>query len=155
MKKNTILQLVAGIFLFGTTACTSNFEDYNKNPHEPDTEDMGADLYLVKALVLNLQDLMMPENENFAQYVECLMAGNLGGYAADSNLGTGWSGRYATFNPSEAWQAIPFNDFMKILSYLFQPDFSESRRVVLEFGGIVSNCRYVARYRHIWSYPLF
>lgn len=111
MKKNTILQLVAGMFLFGTTACTSNFEDYNKNPHEPDTEDMGADLYLVKALVLNLQDLMMPEHENFAQYVECLMAGNLGGYVADSNLGTGWSGRYATFNPSEAWQAIPFNDF--------------------------------------------
>ena len=30
MKKNTILQLVAGIFLFGTTACTSNFEEYNK-----------------------------------------------------------------------------------------------------------------------------
>lgn len=111
MKKNTILQLVAGMFLFGTTACTSNFEDYNKNPHEPDTEDMGADLYLVKALVLNLQDLMMPEHENFAQYVECLMAGNLGGYVADSNLGSGWSGRYATFNPSEAWQAIPFNDF--------------------------------------------
>ena len=111
MKKNTILQLVAGMFLFGTTACTSNFEDYNKNPHEPDTEDMGADLYLVKALVLNLQDLMMPEHENFAQYVECLMAGNLGGYVADSNLGTGWSGRYATFNPSEEWQAIPFNDF--------------------------------------------
>lgn len=113
MKKNTILQLVAGMFLFGTTACTSNFEDYNKNPHEPDTEDMGADLYLVKALVLNLQDLMMPEQENFAQYVDCLMAGNLGGYVADSNLGSGWSGRYATFNPSEEWQAIPFNDFYK------------------------------------------
>lgn len=113
MKKNTILQLVAGMFLFGTTACTSNFEDYNKNPHEPDTEDMGADLYLVKALVLNLQDLMMPEHENFAQYVDCLMAGNLGGYVADSNFGSGWSGRYATFNPSEEWQAIPFNDFYK------------------------------------------
>lgn len=113
MKKNTILQLVAGMFLFGTTACTSNFEDYNKNPHEPDTEDMGADLYLVKALVLNLQDLMMPEQENFAQYVDCLMAGNLGGYVADSNFGSGWSGRYATFNPSEEWQAIPFNDFYK------------------------------------------
>ena len=111
MKKNTILQLVAGMFLFGTTACTSNFEDYNKNPHEPDTEDMGADLYLVKALVLNLQDLMMPEQENFAQYVDCLMAGNFGGYVADSNFGSGWSGRYATFNPSEEWQAIPFNDF--------------------------------------------
>ena len=47
------------------------------------------------------------------------MAGNLGGYAADSNLGTGWSGRYATFNPSEAWQAIPFNDFYS----KFYPDY--------------------------------
>ena len=37
MKKNTIIQFIAtGMFLFGATACTGNFEDYNKNPHEPD-----------------------------------------------------------------------------------------------------------------------
>lgn len=31
MKKNTIIQfIVTGMFLFGATACTGNFEDYNK-----------------------------------------------------------------------------------------------------------------------------
>jgi len=90
MKKNTIIQfIVTGMFLFGATACTGNFEDYNKNPHEPDQNDMGVDWYLVRSLALNLQDLMMPEQENFSQYVDCLMAGAFSGYVADSNLGTG------------------------------------------------------------------
>ena len=67
MKKNTIIQfIVTGMFLFGATACTGNFEDYNKNPHEPDQNDMGVDWYLVRSLALNLQDLMMPEQENFS-----------------------------------------------------------------------------------------
>ena len=87
MKKNTIIQfIVTGMFLFGATACTGNFEDYNKNPHEPDQNDMGVDWYLVRSLALNLQDLMMPEQENFSQYVDCLMAGAFSGYVADSNL---------------------------------------------------------------------
>lgn len=120
MKKNTIIQfIVAGLFLFGTTACTGNFEDYNKNPHEPDQNDMGVDWYLVRSLALNLQDLMMPEQENFSQYVDCLMAGGFSGYVADSNLGTGWSGRYATYNPSDDWKKIPFNDFYS----KFYPDY--------------------------------
>ena len=107
------------MFLFGTTACTGNFEDYNKNPHEPDQNDMGVDWYLVRSLALNLQDLMMPEQENFSQYVDCLMAGGFSGYVADSNLGTGWSGRYATYNPSDDWKKIPFNDFYS----KFYPDY--------------------------------
>ena len=120
MKKNTILQfIITGMFLFGTTACTGNFEDYNKNPHEPDQNDMGVDWYLVRSLALNLQDLMMPEQENFSQYVDCLMAGGFSGYVADSNLGTGWSGRYATYNPSDDWKKIPFNDFYS----KFYPDY--------------------------------
>lgn len=120
MKKNTIIQFIAtGMFLFGATACTGNFEDYNKNPHEPDQNDMGVDWYLVRSLALNLQDLMMPEQENFSQYVDCLMAGAFSGYVADSNLGTGWSGRYATYNPSDDWKKIPFNDFYS----KFYPDY--------------------------------
>ena len=84
MKKNTIIQfIVTGMFLFGATACTGNFEDYNKNPHEPDQNDMGVDWYLVRSLALNLQDLMMPEQENFSQYVDCLMAGAFSGYVVD------------------------------------------------------------------------
>lgn len=72
----TIAKFIAiGAILFGVAACTSNFEDYNKNPYEPDADDMMADGYLVRALVLNMQDVMMPENENFSQYVDCLMLG--------------------------------------------------------------------------------
>ena len=120
MKKNTIIQfIVTGLFLFGATACTESFEDYNKNPHEPDQNEMGVDWYLVRSLALNLQDLMMPEQENFSQYVDCLMAGGFSGYVADSNLGTGWSGRYATYNPSDDWKEIPFNDFYS----KFYPDY--------------------------------
>lgn len=112
MKKKTIIQFIAsGMLLFSAAACTGNFEDYNKNPYEPDQEEMSADNYLIVALSLNMQDLMMPEQENFSQYVDCLMPGGYSGYVADSNLGSGWSGRFATYNPSDAWKAVPFNDF--------------------------------------------
>lgn len=109
---NTIARYMAmGAILLGSVACTDNYMDYNKNPHEPDLEDMLPDDYLFSALLLNMQDVMMPEQENFSQYVDCLMPGSFSGYVADSNLGTGWSGRFATFNPSEAWSRIPFADF--------------------------------------------
>lgn len=109
---NTIARYMAmGAILLGSVACTDNYMDYNKNPHEPDLEEMLPDDYLFSALLLNMQDAMMPEQENFAQYVNCLMPGGFSGYVADSNLGTGWSGRFATYNPSEAWARIPFADF--------------------------------------------
>lgn len=109
---NTIARYIAmGAILLGSVACTDNYMDYNKNPHEPDLEEMLPDDYLFSALLLNMQDVMMPEQENFAQYVDCLMPGSFSGYVADSNTGTGWSGRFATFNPSEAWARIPFADF--------------------------------------------
>ena len=34
-------------------------------------------------------------------------------------MGTGWSGRYATYNPSDDWKKIPFNDFYS----KFYPDY--------------------------------
>ncbi len=118
-KKNTIIQfIVTGMFLFRCNCMyRKTLKITIKNPHEPDKNDMGVDWYLVRSLALNLQDLMMPEQENFSQYVDCLMAGAFSGYVADSNLGTGWSGRYATYNPSDDWKKIPFNDFLfKVLS---------------------------------------
>ena len=55
MKKNTIIQfIVAGLFLFGTTACTGNFEVYNNNPHEPDQNDMGVDWFVVRFICVFL-----------------------------------------------------------------------------------------------------
>ncbi|GAE86497.1 SusD/RagB family nutrient-binding outer membrane lipoprotein [Bacteroides reticulotermitis] len=113
MKRNsTIAKFIAvGAILLSTAACTADFEKYNKNPHEPDLDEMNQGGYLLGALILNLQDMMMPEQENLSQYVDCLMPGGLSGYVADSNLGTGWSGRFATYNPSDNWLRVPFNDF--------------------------------------------
>ena len=117
---NTIVKsFAAGALFFIAAACTSDFEGYNKNPHEPDLDEMMADGYLLRALTLNMQDVMMPENENFSQYVDCLMPGGFSGYIADSNLGTGWSGRFATYNPSENWLKVPFGDFYE----KFYPDY--------------------------------
>lgn len=115
-KNNLIIKVFAVCALITTTfACTGDFEKYNKNPYEPDVDEMQANGYLAMALLLNLQDMMMPEHENFSQYVDCLMPGGFSGYVADSNLGTGWSGRYATYNPSDHWIKIPFNDFYEKL----------------------------------------
>lgn len=112
MKLNkSIIKFIASGLLLGGVACTANYEEINKNPNQPDFNEMMADDYLFGALMLNLQDKMMPENENFAQYVECLMPGGFSGYVSDSNLGVGWSGRFATFNPAQAWLEAPFNDF--------------------------------------------
>lgn len=117
---NTIVKsLAVGIMILITAGCNSNFEGYNKNPYEPDLDDMKADDYLLRALVLNMQDVMMPEQENFSQFVDCLMPGGFSGYVADSNLGTGWSGRFATYNPSENWLRVPFGDFYE----KFYPDY--------------------------------
>lgn len=112
MKINiSIIKIVASGLVLGATACTSNFEDINQNPFQPDLDDMQTDDYLLGAVLLNLQDKMMPEQENFAQYVDCLMPGGFSGYIADANTGAGWSGRFATYNPSQNWLEIPFNDF--------------------------------------------
>ena len=113
MKINSTIAkfMAAGAILFGSVDCTVDYIDYNKNPHEPDMDQMQPDDYLFSAHLLNMQHVMMPEQENFSQYVDCLMPGGFSGYVADSNLGTGWSGRFATYNPSEAWLRIPFADF--------------------------------------------
>lgn len=110
INKKIIAFALSGVVLMGAS-CTANYEDINQNPYQPDNDDMQAGDYLLGAVLLNLQDKMMPEQENFAQYVECLMPGGFSGYVADSNLGTGWSGRFATYNPSQSWLEAPFNDF--------------------------------------------
>lgn len=125
MNRHNILlrRLLASLALVGAVSCTGKYEEYNKNPYEPGLEDMKADDYLLRALVLNLQDKMMPEQENFSQFADCLMPGSFSGYIADSNLGTTWSGRFATYNPPSGWYAVPFADFYSN----FYPDYFQLR----------------------------
>jgi len=137
LNKTMIKSLVTGVAAVALAACTANYEEINKNPYQPDEEDMRADDYLFGAMLLNLQDLMMPEQENFAQYVDCLMPGGFSGYIADSNLGTGWSGRFATFNPSQSWLKVPFNDFYtKFYPNYFQLKQQSSDEVYLALADL-------------------
>lgn len=132
MKMNQIIKAMVGIAAFATVSCTANYEEINRNPYQPDLDDMKADDYLSGAMLLNLQDLMMPEQENFAQFVECLMPGGYSGYVADSNLGSGWSGRFATYDPADGWLSVPFEFFEK-----FYPNY-------LQFKNQVSDELYLA-----------
>lgn len=98
------------LLMLGAAACTANFEEFNKNPYQPDNDEMQYDGYITSSALKGMQNMLMPEAEGISQYVDCLMGGCWGGYAADTNPGMGWGGRYATYNPSQAWINIPFND---------------------------------------------
>ncbi len=98
------------LLLAGGVSCTANFEEFNKNPFQPDNSEMQYDGYITTSALKGMQAMLMPEAEGISQYVDCLMGGSWGGYSADTNPGTGWGGRYATYNPSQAWINIPFND---------------------------------------------
>ena len=132
MKLNRIKAMAGVAALVAAVSCTANYEEINRNPYQPNLEDMTADDYLSGAMLLNLQDLMMPEQENFAQFVECLMPGGYSGYIADSNLGSGWSGRFATYDPADGWLSVPFEFFEK-----FYPNY-------LQFKNQVSDELYLA-----------
>lgn len=101
--------LVASVLAL-SAACTANFEEFNKNPYQPDHSEMEYDDYITSSALKGMQNMLMPEAEGISQYIDCLMGGSWGGYSADTNPGTGWGGRYATYNPSQAWINIPFND---------------------------------------------
>lgn len=104
------LRFLAALLLTAPAACTANYEEFNKNPYQPDNSQMQYDDYITSSALKGMQNLLMPEAEGISQYVDCLMGGSWSGYSADTNPGTGWGGRYATYNPSQAWINIPFND---------------------------------------------
>ena len=133
MKLNKIIiNAFVGVAALVAASCTANYEEINRNPYQPGLDEMGADDYLVGAMLLNMQDLMIPEQENFAQFVECLMPGGFSGYVADSNLGSGWSGRFATYDPADGWISVPFEFFEK-----FYPNY-------LQFKNQTDNELYLA-----------
>lgn len=105
-----VLRFLAVLSLTAPAACTANYEEFNKNPYQPDNSQMQYDDYITSSALKGMQNLLMPEAEGISQYVDCLMGGSWSGYSADTNPGTGWGGRYATYNPSQAWINIPFND---------------------------------------------
>ena len=137
MKLNkSIIKAFVGVAALVSASCTANYEDINRNPYQPGLDEMGADDYLLGAMLLNIQDLMIPEQENFAQFTECLMPGGFSGYVADSNLGSGWSGRFATYDPSDGWISVPFEFFEKFYPNYLQFKNQSTNELYLALGEL-------------------
>ncbi len=85
--------------VYGSTACTGNFEEYNTDPYQIYTATP-------ELLLPTMIEGMMYVQQNDSQMVD-QMVGTLGGYFTLANR---WGGQnFDTFNASDGWNATPYN----------------------------------------------
>lgn len=77
---------VAAMALCGI-ACTSNFEEINKNPYGVSDDEMQRDGYIIRASLTGIANGVISPDVNTTQFTECLLGGTQGGYMADANAG--------------------------------------------------------------------
>ena len=67
MKKtnNKMQLLLLSVVLLGTTACTGDFADINRNPNEVTDEQLQANNYKIGTNLKTLQGLVVPTEEPF------------------------------------------------------------------------------------------
>lgn len=72
MKKtnNKMQLLLLSVVLLGTTACTGDFADINRNPNEVTDEQLQANNYKIGTNLKTLQGLVVPTEEHRFQFVE-------------------------------------------------------------------------------------
>lgn len=108
MNKSIINFIFLGL-LAGSSACTSEFEDFNTNPYAADHEQMEYDGFAPRAALISMEGYVIPLDVNLFQFTDCLLGGSYGGYISDSNNGFN-AGKFSTYNPQEHWLRAPFND---------------------------------------------
>ena len=97
---------VAAIAFCGI-ACTSNFEEINKNPYGVSDDEMQRDGYIIRASLTGMANGVISPDVNTTQFTECLLGGTQGGYMADANAG--FANTISNYNPTDNWT----NVFMK------------------------------------------
>lgn len=96
-----------------------DFEEINRNPHEPTDKDLQPDYYGTGLLFMQLQNYVIPVERNQYQLCENLIGDTFGRYMAPTN--DGWKQNHATFNASLAWLNSAFNTvFPNIYSAWFK-----------------------------------
>lgn len=70
---------VAAMALCGI-ACTSNFEEINKNPYGVSDDEMQRDGYIIRASLTGIANGVISPDVNTTQFTECLLGGTQGGY---------------------------------------------------------------------------
>jgi hypothetical protein len=118
MIQNKLLYAIFSVALI-FSACTENFEDINRNPYQATNEEMNRGGYATGAVLLGLQNLVIPTQENLHQFVEGLSGGEFGGYMTD--IQPRGEGSFATYNPPFNWNWAPFDNVMTGVYTLYLP----------------------------------
>ena len=99
--------LLVGSLFF--SSCTGKFIEYNTNPYEATSEQMGYDDYNLQSALIEMEGNVIPVNPFLYQFMESSMGNVYGGYMSDSN--DGFIGRnFSTYSPEEHWYQFPFNN---------------------------------------------
>lgn len=113
-SKYAIKTATVGLFLFGiliTNSCTNNFSDYNKPKYQASEEDMKGDNYKMGAFFPQMQDIVVPAQENRYQHCENLIGGVYARYMM--TVKSAWSGlNFSVYKVEDKWLNLPFNYMM-------------------------------------------
>ena len=85
-------------------ACTSNFEEINKNPYGVSDDEMQRDGYIIRASLTGMANGVISPDVNTTQFTECLLGGTQGGYMADANAG--FANTISNYNPTDNWTNV-------------------------------------------------
>lgn len=115
--KNILFAALSAALLLSTSACTDNYEDYNRNPAGVTKDEMQRDAYSLSSAMVNLEAWVVPSDVNTNQFTECLSGGSWSGYISDSN--SGFAGKnFAQYSPENGWNRVLWKDFTpKLYTY--------------------------------------
>ena len=106
MKK--IFKFIAASCLMASvlSGCTGKFEEYNKSPFDPTSDQMGD--ALVGQYLQNMQKVLVQGQQNDSQMIDQMVGSEFGGHIACINP-WGNGGNFYTLNPRLGWVGYPFD----------------------------------------------
>lgn len=112
------LGVISGIVMMVLTlSCTSNFEDFNRNPGEPTGDDLKDGYFLIKSHFPTLINYAYPVQENAYQMTQSFIGDVYGRYFSVSKAG--WQSHFQTFNAPDNWLKFPMEDTYKYVGRSF------------------------------------
>ena len=79
MKRYIFNTLMCGALALGSFSCTDKYIDINSDPYQPG--DLNPDDYALGSAMSNLAGTVISDDNNTAQFTDCLLGGTCGGYA--------------------------------------------------------------------------
>ena len=111
--------IIASAAVLLLAGCTGQFEDFNKNPYGPTSDDMLGDNVETGVLIQAMTPAIVQGQQNNSQMIDQMIGLEFGGHAAMINP---WNGtNFYTYNPSIGWCDSPFDTTMpQIYTNFFQ-----------------------------------